>query len=58
MDVHQLPLDLEIIRLYPWTRLFSIFQGLTLVFFVWFLSVAIVFQEKIFDEKFFSVAAV
>lgn len=51
-------MDLEIIRLYPWMRLFSIVQGLSLVIFVWFLSVEIVFQERLFDIKLFSIASI
>ena len=33
-------------------------QGVSLILFIWFLSVAIVFQEKIFDEKFFGIAVI
>lgn len=32
-------------------RIFNMVQGVSLIIFLWLVSVAVAFQEKIFDEK-------
>ena len=55
---HQLPFEEEIYKLHPWMRIIHILQGITMVLFIWFISVAIVFQEKNFDAKLFGIVTV